>query len=214
MGSDRPDVNIASGRDGCAAPSRVLAARSRVDGLVPAPAPPETDGELLHACRDGNELAWDRLVGRYERLVFSVALRNGLNRDDAADVTQQTFLDLLQSIDSLRDDERLASWLMTVARRQSWKLMSREARERRPLELEKPAEDLIAVWERAAMLQAGLGKLGRGCRELLQALYFGADSGSYADVAARLGRQVGSIGPMRARCLRQLRTILGEDSTW
>src|SRR5436305_13408180 len=60
-------------------------------------APPE-DAQLLERCRDGDSAAWDALVRRYERLVFSVALRNGLSREDAADVAQTTFLALLRSI--------------------------------------------------------------------------------------------------------------------
>ena len=71
--------------------------------------------ELLAACRTGDQEAWELLVGRYERLVFSVALRNGVTREEAADVTQMTFIALLESVARLRDDQRLASWLMSVA---------------------------------------------------------------------------------------------------
>ena len=65
------------------------------------------DAELVVACRAGDQEAWGLLVGRYERLVFSVALRNGVTRDEAADITQMTFIALLESIGRLRDGERL-----------------------------------------------------------------------------------------------------------
>jgi hypothetical protein len=42
------------------------------------------------------------------------------------------------------------------------------------------------------------------------ALYFQPERPSYAEVARRLGRPVGSIGPSRARCLKKLRQVLGE----
>jgi RNA polymerase sigma factor (sigma-70 family) len=170
-----------------------------------------SDHELLTACRDGDQDAWELLVGRYERLVFSVALRNGVTREEAADVTQMTFVALLESITRLRDEQRLASWLMSVARRLAWRQRRRSERER-PVEQLSPREDPIAAWERVAVLQEGLQKLGQACRDLLLALYFDPAAPSYAEVAERLGRPIGGIGPMRARCLQRLRTLLGEDT--
>src|SRR3712207_4251250 len=60
-----------------------------------------TDSQLLRRCAAGDERAWDHLVGRYQRLVFSVALKNGVSREDAADITQLTFIALLDSIEML-----------------------------------------------------------------------------------------------------------------
>jgi RNA polymerase sigma factor (sigma-70 family) len=171
-----------------------------------------SDPELLTACRAGDQGAWGLLVERYERLVFSVALRNGVTREEAADVTQMTFISLLESIGKLRDEERLASWLMSVARRLAWRQRRRSEREYAGAEQVAGTEDPIMAWERVAALHEGLQRLGKGCRELLLALYFDPVSPSYAMVAERLGRPIGGIGPMRARCLQRLRTLLGEDA--
>ena len=171
-----------------------------------------SDAELLAACREGDQDAWGLLVGRYERLVFSVALRNGVTREEAADVTQMTFIALLESIERLRDDDRLASWLMSVARRLAWRQRRRSEREQAWAAEPAGLEDLLAVWERVADVQEGLQQLSDKCRELLLALYFDPAEPSYAEVARRLGRSPGGIGPMRARCLEHLRALLGEDS--
>lgn len=171
-----------------------------------------SDADLLRACRLGDERAWDALVGRYERLVFSVALRNGVTREEAADITQMTFVALLESIGAVREEQRLASWLMTVARRLSWRAVRRGEREH-PLQWDpNGSRDAIADWERVAVVHDGLLGLGQGCRDLLLALYFSPAIPSYAEVAERLGRSIGGIGPMRARCLKQLRGLLGEDA--
>lgn len=170
-----------------------------------------SDAELLRACAQGDDVAWRLLVGRYERLVFSVALRNGVGRDEAADITQRAFIELLDGIDHIRSADGLASWLMTVARRLAWKERRRSERERALPEPEPVVEDPIAIWERAAVVQAGLHSMRASCRELLLALYFGPGTASYSEVAAELGRPIGAIGPMRARCLEQLRKIIGED---
>ncbi len=186
---------------------RVLAFRPR-----PAAAAPPTDAELLARCRQRDADAWHELVTRYERLVYSVALRNGLSGEDAADVTQNTFITLIDSLDRIRDEDRLASWLMTVARRQAWRVRNLS---RRTVPLEQVAEeseDPLADWDTVTTLHDALSRLGGKCRELLLALYFDPEEPSYAEVAERLGRSIGGIGPMRGRCLEKLRGILTEES--
>ncbi|WP_344202236.1 sigma-70 family RNA polymerase sigma factor [Aeromicrobium alkaliterrae] len=171
-----------------------------------------SDTELLQRCRASDAAAWDLLVERYERLVFSVALRNGLSREDAADVTQTTFVALIDSLHRLEDDQRLASWLMTVARRQAWRVRSTSRRDV-PLEtlVEPATEDPYELWDTQTVVHDALATLGGTCRELLLALYFDPAEPSYADIATRLGRSVGGIGPLRGRCLERLRTLMTEN---
>jgi len=171
-----------------------------------------SDLERLNACRARDPEAWELLVERYERLVFSVAVRNVVTREEAADITQMTFIALLESIGKLREEQRVASWLMSVARRLAWRQRRRSERERLGLEVVSGSDDAIATWERVAVVQEGLQRLGRACRDLIEALYFDPASPSYAAVAERLGRPIGGIGPMRARCLQRLRSLLGEDA--
>ncbi len=170
-----------------------------------------TDGALLRACRAGDAQAWDELIERYERLVFSVALRNGLEREDAADVTQEVFVALLDAVGSLKDDAALASWLMTVARRTAWRVRSRNARTRRPVEEDALAPDPVDDWTSVTVLHDAVARLGDPCRTLIIQLYLDADQASYAEIAARMGRSIGGIGPLRGRCLARLRDMIGED---
>jgi RNA polymerase sigma factor (sigma-70 family) len=181
----------------------------------------ESDKELIQACREGDSWAWKHLLNKYEGLVYSIPLRYGLSRDDAADIAQITFTILIQSLDGLAEDSRLGPWLVTVARRHTWRLLQRNRREAPDERLEgtdllqsavllgKSDAESIEHWELSEWLEAGLSKLGEPCRELLVALYFQAERSSYAEVAERLGRPVGSIGPTRARCLKRLRQVLG-----
>ncbi|HNB53950.1 MAG TPA: sigma-70 family RNA polymerase sigma factor [Anaerolineales bacterium] len=175
-----------------------------------------TTQALLRACRQGDAKAWEQLVDKYERLVFSTALNQGLSYEDAADVTQLTFTILLQSLDTLREEEHLGAWLATVARRHTWRLLRRNGRtqsldENEHLENLLPDEREPTRRERQEKLEwllQGLAELGTRCRELLSALYFDKGEPSYQEIAARLGMQVGSIGPTRIRCLSQLREIM------
>ena len=198
-----PRTRVRGGRYGPALPT--------VSEAVTADDTEVTDSSLLRRCAAGDERAWDQLVGRYERLVFSVALKNGVSREDAADITQLTFVALLESVDVLREDGSLPAWLMTVARRQAWRVRRRMSREQ-PWPLEPTEPDASQDdYERIAVLHWALSRLGARCRLLLYALFFDPDGPSYAVIADRLECAVGSIGPQRARCLQRMRTLLDED---
>jgi RNA polymerase sigma factor (sigma-70 family) len=183
---------------------------------------PVASRNLLRRCRDGDDEAWVELVGRYERLVFGVATREGLVVEDAADVTQTVFESLLSALPGLRDDERISAWLYTVARRQSWRVRKRRGREvpspvtghgegHRPAPLGATEPDLSADIVRALWIHDAMQELGEPCRSLLMALYLDPAEPSYAEVALRLGRPLGSIGPTRARCLEHLRALLERE---
>jgi RNA polymerase sigma factor (sigma-70 family) len=167
---------------------------------------------LLAACRTGDAAAWDTLVRRYERLVYTVAVRNGLDVDDAADVTQSTFVALLEACDQLRDADRLASWLMTVARRQSWRLRHQRERERPVESLPEVSDEPPYGWDQVADVQTAFNRISEPCRSLLFALYFDPTEPAYATIARDLGRSIGGIGPLRGRCLQRMRRLLEEDA--
>ena len=172
-----------------------------------------SDTLLLQQIRAGQSEAWEILIARYERLVYSVARRNGLSSTEAMDVTQNTFTIFLESHTTLRSDESLAWWLMTVTRRQSWRARNRARREVPTADVAPVPDEPGVDWEQAFSVHTALDRLGDPCRELLIALYFDPSEPTYAAIARRLGRSIGGIGPMRGRCLARLRTLL-EDLEW
>jgi hypothetical protein len=87
------------------------------------------DRDLVLACKAGQTGAWDRLVAKYERLVFSIPRSYGLSREDAADVSQAAFIALIGGLDSLTEESHVKAWLATLARRHTWRLMGRGRRE-------------------------------------------------------------------------------------
>jgi RNA polymerase sigma factor (sigma-70 family) len=170
------------------------------------------DQSLLQACRRGEARAWQQVLDRYERLVYSIPLNFGLRHSDADDVVQTTFTALLKSLDAIQDEERLGAWLATVARRQTWKLVERRRREspddHSNLDRVSTDDDARATVERLEWLHQGLALMDDRCRALLSSLYFDESEPAYTDVAEKFGIPVGSIGPTRARCLQKLRTHL------
>ena len=169
---------------------------------------------MLRACQSGDRKAWQALLDRYERLVYSIPLNFGLSRSDADDVAQATFSALVHSMGSIADEERVGAWLGTVARRQTWRLVERRRREPPVpddrLDRVSTEDSMIAHTENLEWLNQGLAKMDRRCRDLLTALYFSEEAPTYTAVAKEFGIPVGSVGPTRARCLGKLRALLEE----
>jgi RNA polymerase sigma factor (sigma-70 family) len=104
-----------------------------------------TDEQLLAGCRRGEEDAWEALVGRYQRLIYAIPRRAGLDEDLASEVFQEVFATLLQSIDSIEQPSRLHAWLVTTARRKTWRLIAREGGARGVGVGDDDAEDPLAA---------------------------------------------------------------------
>jgi RNA polymerase sigma factor (sigma-70 family) len=166
---------------------------------------------LVHAAADGDEAAWNELVDRFSNLVWAVARAHRLGDADAADVSQTTWLRLVEQLGRLRDPERVGAWLATVARNESLRVLRRNARgvpvadEDAEVDWLQPAPDArLVTEERDAALWRAFANLPEGCRDLLRILVADPEP-SYTEVAAALGMPIGSIGPTRARCLERLR---------
>jgi DNA-directed RNA polymerase specialized sigma24 family protein len=74
---------------------------------------------LVARAGTGDQVAWDQLVDRYGGLVWAVARAHDLSAQDAADVSQVTWLLLTQHLGSLRQPERLEVWLLRTAIREA-----------------------------------------------------------------------------------------------
>ena len=179
---------------------------------------PSDDQALIAACVAGDRNAWAALVERYERLIYSIPLRYGLNEGEAADIFQDVCLILMEKLDTLRDENRLSSWLATVTRRECWKIMRRRdaaGAEDPDLILDtQPAndrevDDVVERWEAWQAVRAALTQVGDRCRLLLRRLYYTNPAPSYLAIATELGVSEGSIGPTRARCLKKLHHAMG-----
>jgi RNA polymerase sigma factor (sigma-70 family) len=71
---------------------------------------------LVRGAADGDRKAWERLVAQYARLIWAITAEFKLPESDAADVTQTTWLRLLEHIDRIEYPDRVGSWLAATAR--------------------------------------------------------------------------------------------------
>jgi RNA polymerase sigma factor (sigma-70 family) len=181
----------------------------------------QTDKELLLACRRGDETAWQCLVLRYQRLIYAIPRRSGLDEDQATDIFQDVFLALVEKLDEIEQPERLHAWLVTTARRKTLRAIAKERanliskseeideHEMNDVSDTSPLPDeALERLEQEHRVRAAVDSLDERCRKLLKLLFYRSDPPPYAQVAAELGTREGSIGPTRARCLEKLMRIL------
>lgn len=174
---------------------------------------------LVKKCRAGDSDAWNSLVDQCQALVYSIAIKHGLESDDAADVFQVTFQALYSSLDRIRVDATVPKWLAVTAARESLQIIRRRKRMvetddstlEEVLESEEKDAEVSALesWQSVA-LKSAIGEMAGRCRDLLRLLYY--EEMPYEKIADETGIPVGAIGPTRSRCLDKLRkTLLEQD---
>ena len=183
----------------------------------------DSDATLVARCKNGDAAAWEILVARYQRLVYAIVRRIGLDEHAAADVFQTVFMRLMEHLPRLTQLDRLQAWIVTTSKREALLQrkrglrnvsMTREDDDHQAAEWDI-ADDALLPEDALAELQAhnqvknAMARLDARCRELLTLLYGEDDDKiAYDEVATRMAMPVGSIGPTRARCLGKLRKLV------
>src|ERR687886_43043 len=75
---------------------------------------PSDETALVQALRDGDEAAFERLVGRYQAALVRLALVYVRDRGAAEDVVQETWLGLLRGLDHFEGRASLKTWLFRI----------------------------------------------------------------------------------------------------
>ena len=169
---------------------------------------------LVTRARNDDEQAWHALVDRYAPLIWSICRRYRLGDADAKDVSQAVWLQLAGQLGRIRDQAALPGWLATTTRRECIRILhaAREPQatsymldvETIPDQQTGMAEQELLVAERHAALREAFTRLPSRCQQLI-ALLIEDPPLPYAQISAKLGIPVGSIGPSRRRCLEKLR---------
>jgi RNA polymerase sigma factor (sigma-70 family) len=170
--------------------------------------------DLVTRAGNGDRQAWDALVERYAPLIWSICRRRGLARADAEDVAQSVWLKLVDQLDRIRDPAALPGWLATTTRRECGRTLHLAPGPNRagylldaaavPDHHAQAADQELLEAERHAAWREAFACLPSCCQQLLVLLTQDPPL-PYAEISARLGIPVGSIGPTRRRCLDKLR---------
>jgi RNA polymerase sigma factor (sigma-70 family) len=172
------------------------------------------DEWLVQGCIQGDQRAWEELIDKYKRLIYSIPIKYGASPADAADVFQAVCIEVLNSLPQLKNVQSLRSWLITVTIRQAYRWKRKQTNHVELDAMEPDIAEGIAsippVETLEQLVRDVVAKLPPRHRELVQLLFFEQPPLPYAEVARRMGLATGSIGFIRGRCLDKLRRALVE----
>lgn len=169
--------------------------------------------ELVSLARRDDQAAWNELVDRFTRLVWHVILGfRGLDPESQADIHQTTWLRLAEQLETIREPDRLGSWLATTARRECLGVLRARERELPVDEVLLGASDdeldrHLLTTERDAALWAAFRELDASKQALLR-LLLAEPPFSYDEIAALLDMPRGTISKRRREALAALKKEL------
>jgi RNA polymerase sigma-70 factor (ECF subfamily) len=201
----------------------------RASGLKSARKTDAAQEEFLERLKTEDAAAFDLLVTKYSADVYAVLFRLTENAEEAADLTQETFLHALRAIKNFRGEANLKTWLLRIAVNQSrnrfrwWKRRNRE----KTISLDAPAasdnetalsetiasraanpEEEILRRERHRALRTALQNLPEVFREAV--VFCDIEGLSYEEIAATLQISVGTVKSRIARGREELRRKLSD----
>ena len=184
--------------------------------------------EFIERLKIGEADAFDALVIRYSADVYAVLFRLTQDAEEAADLTQETFLSALKAIKKFRGEADLKTWLVRIAINESrnrFRWWTRRRREK-TVSLDAPVgeqemplsetvsssfanpEETILQRERENRLQKALGDLPEIFREAV--VLCDIEGLSYEEIAAALKINIGTVKSRIARGREELRRKLND----
>ena len=179
------------------------------------------ENEIIRSVLRGNVNDFEKLVTAYEKNVYNIALRMVGDPEDAADMTQETFIKAYRALSSFRGDSKFSSWLYRIASNVCLDFL--RSRSRHPqVSLSTVDEDDRATFELPDMRQnpeeqlmkkLGMEAVRRGLEQLpeqqRQILVLRELGGlSYAELAQTLGLEEGTVKSRIFRARKRLCALL------
>ncbi|PYG85697.1 RNA polymerase sigma-70 factor (ECF subfamily) [Ruminiclostridium sufflavum DSM 19573] len=74
----------------------------------------QTDEELVSQCLKGDSSAFEEIVSRYKKLVYSVVYKMIPDREEVNDVSQEVFIRLYKSLDKYNPEYKMSTWIVKI----------------------------------------------------------------------------------------------------
>lgn len=177
----------------------------------------DEDAQLIAETLNGSLPSFDLLMQRYEKLVFKIAYGFGKNKDNALDITQNTFLKTFENLHSFQSHSSFKGWLMRITyneginwtRKNKFTKIWDDLSEDMPMSDNAPTqEDELLAKENRALLLRSLFELNTRYRLAVVLRYF--KNQPVREIAATLNCSEGVVKNMLFRSLQRLRSILQE----
>ena len=153
------------------------------------------DDDLLVArCLQGDKTAFETLVERYQRVLFTVALRMLGDHDEAVDATQNAFVKSYEKLATFDRKRRFFSWIYRILFNECLNVR-RDRKPREPLTPDLPAagsaSDLLEAHERRRSVQKAILTLPIEYREVVILRHF--TELSYEEIGETLGIETKTV---------------------
>jgi RNA polymerase sigma factor (sigma-70 family) len=165
--------------------------------------------DLVARAREGDESAWEALVRGTSNAVYRGLAAFNVPNEVREELYHETYIKLVEHIDSIEHPAALPAWLITTARRQALQYVRTRQRlvpvADMPVEIDHAGlDDALLDSELKVAVARAFRRLSEACQTLLRLVTMSPPL-SYAEVAEILGKPIGDIGPSRMRCLQKLR---------
>jgi RNA polymerase sigma factor (sigma-70 family) len=181
------------------------------------PASQWPDEKLVHACLNGDHVAWSGLIEKYKNLIFSIPIKFGVSHDEANDIFQSVCAELLVHLSNLREPKALPKWLMQTSYHQClrWKkqrltLIDDSSIDGMDVTTDELPDSIVFQVEREQIVREAVTAMPKRCQNMVRMLFFEDEPRPYDEIAKELNLATGSIGFIRGRCLTKLRKFLLE----
>jgi RNA polymerase sigma-70 factor (ECF subfamily) len=179
--------------------------------------------ELIRQVLAGDEGARNRFYETYQKRLMPIAVYFlGYQDSDLEDVVQETFLIGFQKLKDFVPKASLYTWLAHICVHRCYKRLEKRKRALQPLDLDlEEAASALSVdhFDREnrekekdrliALARKTLASLGVNCRQVIQLRDF--EGVSYAQIARRLGVQMGTVMSRLARCREALKNLVRSE---
>lgn len=179
----------------------------------------QEDLQLIQRAVDGDRAAFGQLIQRHKGRVYAMALAVSGNRDEAQELTQETFVRALQNLPRLRDPAKFPAWLRGITYTVGQDVRRRAARERKHLQAaaqgvgsraaEQPDAGLAAQEssdQQLGLLAEMVSALPETTRMALDLRY--REGLSYAEIAEAMNVPVATVRGLLYRGTKTLRQKL------
>jgi len=165
----------------------------------------EQEAELISRCRQGDDKAFEKLVIKYQKPVYNLALRITHSSMLAEEVTQVTFIKVFEKLDSYRCEYPFFSWLYRIAMNEAIN-EARRGKYHDKLENHYLAAETASSFELADAIQDALMLLRPEDRALIVLRHF--HHLGYPEIAYIINRSESHVKSQLFRARHALKQIL------
>lgn len=144
--------------------------------------------KLVKQFRQGNQLAAHQLYQLYAKGVYNSLLRLGLEKEEAQDILQESFIKGFQSITNLEEPKAFGGWLKRIALNLGLQFIRKQSRMQNfdLIEEQMDLPELEEDWPEIGYsdLQKAISKLPKSCRLIFELFYL--DDYKHQEIAREL----------------------------